>query len=120
MYTLEFEIPALPKTTNANSRVHWRSKHREAKNWDLLINHHATLQGKPKAPLHRAILKLTRYSSSEPDYDGLVSSFKFVIDALVSCGVLVNDKRENVGVPEYKWEKVARNKGGIKVIVEEV
>lgn len=75
---------------------------------------------KPRAPLERAKLTLTRASAVEPDYDGLVSSFKHIIDALVEGGILVNDKTENIGKPDYQWVVAARNKGCIKVKIEEV
>lgn len=77
------------------------------------------LTKKPPAPLQHAKLTLLRASSVEPDYDGLVSGFKHVIDCLVEAGILINDKRENIGVPDYLWEKAPMGKGFIRVTVEE-
>ena len=71
-------------------------------------------------PLSRAKLTLTRYSSVCPDPDGLVSSFKSVLDGLVECGVLENDRFTNIGMPTYAWEKAPKNEGKAKVIVEEI
>jgi hypothetical protein len=54
---------------------------------------------KPKDPLTKANITLIRHSYRYLDYDGLVGSFKPVVDALVSCGVLIDD---NWGVTG-KW-----------------
>ena len=119
-YKLEFEINALPKTLNTSLRMHWASRNTENKKWDRWVNAFAMKQGKPKAPLQKAILKLTRHSSTAPDPDGLIGSFKCVLDALVSCGVLQDDTFLNVGIPEYRWEKSKRGYGKITVSLEEV
>lgn len=117
-YTLEFEINGLPKTTNAYKRQHWTHKWEESKKWKALVAFE-THGRRPAIPLFRAKLTLTRSSSSSPDSDGLVSSFKHVIDGLVYAKIISNDKYENIGMPEYKWEKSKRGKGKIKVKVEE-
>lgn len=71
-----------------------------------------------RQPLQTARLTLTRYSTIEPDYDGLVSSFKPIIDGLVEAGFLAGDKRANIGVPDYRWEKAKRGQGRITVRIE--
>lgn len=78
------------------------------------------LHGQPAAPLEKAKLTLERHSSVEPDFDGLVSSFKFIIDGLVDCGVLIGDKTSVIGRPDYQWVKASPKKGKIVVIVEEL
>jgi hypothetical protein len=65
-------------------------------------------------------LTLTRGSSVQPDYDGLVSGFKHVIDGLVLAKVLINDDQETIGIPEYKWVKADPKEGFIRVTVEEI
>jgi hypothetical protein len=120
MYTLEFEIAGLPKMSNQLLRGHWRSKHGHALKWKNAVAKAMTILNKPSSPLSSAALTLTRLSSHEPDLDGLVSGFKHVIDGLVECGVLAGDKRSNIGVPDYRWEKVAPGKGKVRVRVEEV
>lgn len=40
-------------------------------------------------------------------------------DGLRHGGVIEDDKFSNIGIPIYKWEKAAKNKGKIKVLVEE-
>lgn len=53
------------------------------------------------------------------DHDNLVSGFKPIIDGLVRCGVLADDKWENIGFPVYHWEKSSPKDGKIIVLVEE-
>jgi len=118
-YKLEFEIVGLPKMTNT-MRVHWSAKLRHAQLWKSKVAIKCQLAGKPPTPLAHAALTLTRCSAQEPDFDGLVSGFKSVIDGLVECGVLAGDKRSNIGQPQYHWQKVSPNKGKIIVSVEEI
>lgn len=116
-YIFEFEIPGLPKTTNSGGRDHWKAKAREAKKWKSMV---AIVVSKPPSPLTKARLTLTRCSSGECDFDGLVSSFKHVIDGLVDAGVIVNDKFSAIGQPTYQMEKASPGKGKIKVKVEQL
>lgn len=118
-YVLEFELPGLPKTTNAIGRAHWAVKVREVRSWTAAVM--ALIAHKrPLEPLSRATLTLTRFSSAEPDYDNLVISFKPVIDALVRAQVLTSDKPSVIGQPEYRWEKAKPRQGMIRVRVEEI
>jgi hypothetical protein len=71
-------------------------------------------------PLKKAKLTLWRLSASPIDPDNLAISFKSTLDSLVECGVLANDKLENIGMPDYRWEKAERKKGYIRIRVEEV
>lgn len=114
-YRHGFIIHELPKTTNAQSSMHWRAKMKYVRYWHEMV---WMVRKIPPAPLLRAKLTLTRFSSSEPDFDGLVSSFKPVIDGLVVAGVLVNDKMSNIGQSVYQWEKCKRKEGRIHVLIE--
>jgi hypothetical protein len=46
---------------------------------------------RPGSPLQRVRLKLFRNSNRMYDYDGLVASFKPVIDGLQHCGIIKHD-----------------------------
>ena len=120
-FFLKLELPGLPRTTNANSRGKLRDRLREKRLWKrtvwLLVREQG---GPPVEPIKQAALKLTRFSSAEPDYDGLVSSFKHVIDGLVESGVLAGDKRVHIGVPDYQWVRCPAGKGKCTVEVNEV
>lgn len=119
-YRLEFKINALPSSTNSIGRKHWAVKAREAREWKTLVAIMSKSKGLPTTPLKKAKLTLTRGSSVSPDADGLVSSFKHVIDGLVYAKVLENDRMDNIGMPDYRWEKAPQNNGWISVVVEEV
>lgn len=75
---------------------------------------------KPEHPLFKAKLTLIRASSRECDYDGLVSSFKHIIDGLTQCGVLVDDSKDHIGIPDYRQIKAKINEGYVTIKVEEI
>ncbi len=75
---------------------------------------------RPRRPLKRARVTCIRYSSVSPDSDGLVTGFKPLIDGLVACGVLENDRYENIGMPDYRHVPVPPKKGRVVIIVEEL
>lgn len=114
-FYLSFELPGLPKQTNSN-KGSWFLKAREAKKWKRAVKD--ILLSVPKTPLKKAKLTLVRLSAKEPDFDGLVSGFKHVIDGLVEAGVLENDKSSNIGQPTYLWQYTSPKSGRIKITVE--
>lgn len=118
-YYLKLSIPGLPQTINALGRAHWSVKAKESKKWRWCV---VLMVGDktPEKPLKKAKVSLTRHSSSSPDFDGLVSSFKHVLDGLIDAGVILNDRFENIGAPEYVWEKSGRRAGKITIEVWEV
>lgn len=118
MYSIEFKLEGLPKRTN-NSKSNWRARYAEACKWKRLVVLAVGFR-KPKTPLLRAHLTLTRVSSVEPDYDGLVSSGKHVVDGLIAAEVIANDKMSNIGRPDYHWQKGKPGAGYIIVRVDEI
>lgn len=120
MYRLEFELNALPKMTNpSGSRsTHWRFVKLEKDKWKMMVKIALRAHNLPATPLSKAKLTLTRFSSVSPDPDGLVSGFKTIIDSLVHCGVLENDKFTNIGMPQYLWVKAKPKEGKVRIVVE--
>jgi len=119
MYKFQFSIQALPPTTNSHGRVHWAIKAKLARQWKdivckMVYNH------KPKKPLKKAKLVLTRHSSRACDADGIVSSFKHIIDGLVLGGVIEDDTMEIIGMPDYRYEKAPAKKGFVTILIEEI
>jgi hypothetical protein len=113
-YTLTLSIPGLPKTTNAHrGRGHW-ARYREDLTWKTTVIG-MVASAKPRVPLTRYRLTLTRFSSSEPDFDGLVSSFKVIVDALREAGVLADDRISNTGAWDCRWTKAKPKDGSIRV-----
>jgi hypothetical protein len=121
-YRLELILPGLPARVNEWAGRSWHSKHKESIKWlkrlqgTLIL----TRQQPPPGPLQRASLTLIRYSSRCPDYDGLVSGFKPVIDSLKKMAIIVDDNMNVIGAPTYKWQPARAKHGMIKIIVEEV
>lgn len=101
----EFTLQGLPKTTNGIGRNHWKTQWAHSVKWKKLVAQKCLSFGVTKLSLKKAKLTLIRRSSREPDTDGLVSGFKAIIDGLVECGVLVDDKPSIIGIPDYRWEK---------------
>lgn len=118
-YKLELEIPGLPETTNEVLSMRLKRRLNRKMFWKQQIAY-SVYGKKPKEPLKKAKLTLTRFSSVRPDPDGLTSTFKHLIDGLVIAKILENDKYENIGFPEYLWEKAKPKQGKIKIKVEEV
>jgi hypothetical protein len=105
-------------TNPSGKSGHWRVRYEEAKKWKADVAA-ITMGKRPPKPLKRARLILTRFSSRSPDPDGCVSGFKAIIDGLVQCGILENDRYENIGMPHYLWKKCPKEQGRIRVEVVE-
>lgn len=120
-YFLEFIIYDLPEMTNTLARRHWRVQLKHKDKWHTLVTKEVFYAQRkiPVSPIKRAKLTLCRYSAKCPDFDGLVSSFKNIIDSLIKLKVLENDSMEHIGQSSYEWFKAAPRKGHIRVRVEE-
>lgn len=121
--TLEFEIPGLPKMTNT-LRKHWAVIQKERAQWKKFVCAAVLIEQKRAArdfkfeTLVKARVTITRFSTRPPDFDGLVSAGKAILDGLVEAKVLIDDNVSVIGAPIYLWEKASPKKGKIKVKVE--
>lgn len=100
----------LPKSTNGfrdMRHVMWQRQ-----KWQNKIKRHVIWPG---PPMKRAKVTCLRHSSRQQDFDNLVNSFKFLIDAIVKCGILIDDAPEIIGQPDYQWVKA--NKGEFKIVI---
>ena len=116
-YALEVRIAGLPDTPNA--RQHYMERARHVKVWRQKV-FTAAWPHKPERPLERAKITFTRHSSVEPDFDNCVASFKACLDGLRQAGVIVDDRKKNVGAPEYLWTRSSPKDGFITIRVEEI
>lgn len=117
-YRVRIQIGALPELPRTIRSRHWTVQARHRDQWHALVA--AALAGKrPAAPLERATLILTRHSAQEPDRDNLMASWKDVIDGLRHAGVILNDKRQNIGTPDSRWEKAGHKNGHVTIEVIE-
>ena len=121
-YFLTLRIEGLPKRPN-NQSGGWRGRAAETRIWKRKISEQMAIKriSLPIAPLQKVHMTLTRHSSQEPDYDGLVSSFKSTLDALQECKILANDKMSNFvgGKPDYFWKRAPIRGGFIEVTITE-
>lgn len=116
-YRLYLRLEGLPQRINQSARKHWAIQAKEARLWRGLVEGKVTLSMRPKYPLKKAKLKLTRHSSNRPDFDGLVSSCKHIIDGLIDANVIEDDNYDIIGMPEFAWVKAARGAGFIEIEV---
>lgn len=117
---LSFKLAGLPKTTNASRRHgHWGALLSESRKWKRAVWAAVQNAGKPAQPMLSASIELIRHSSTQPDFDNLVISFKWILDGLIDAGVIVSDKPSVIGQPVYQWEKAAPKKGFIEVRVSD-
>jgi len=109
-------IPQLPKMANSGRGWNWRVDWADKKRWYEIMSLRMK-QYRPVEPLQELAVTLTRCSSKEPDFDGLVHGFKPVVDSLVRLGFVINDRMSNLKAT-YKWEPSPRNKGFIRIEME--
>lgn len=117
-YELVLSLPMLPKLPNQLLyKSFWLVK-KEKDYWHSMIGYAIPQAKRPEKPLERAQLTLVRRSAQECDPDALAGSFKYVIDALVACGVLAGDTSAHVQI-SARWEKAKPKFGSIYVEVKE-
>lgn len=122
MYSFKLRIDKLPERFNQRQGASWKSRHMNSKMWFHLVGMAMKTNNIycPDSPLTKAKLKFIRHSSVEPDFDGLVQSFKPVVDALKKCGVIEDDRMSVIGQPSYEWFVTSPKKGFIEIQVEEI
>lgn len=99
MKEIQFTLHCLPKSLNKKLRSHFHTNNKENKRFDFLVA--GILRNNiPKKPLTKAKLKIVRHFYRTMDFDGLVGSMKPVVDALVSCGLIIDDSWNVLG----PWE----------------
>lgn len=119
-YSLSFELDKLPPSLNVFMRWHYRKRSAEFKKIKLECQRRIT---KPESPLASYHITFTRFTTRALDIDNLVASFKPVLDALVNCGVIQDDKWCTTENLSYKQEKVAKmneHKVRVEVVSKEL
>lgn len=118
---LEIVLPGLPPMNTADGPSRW-ARYRLKKAWETRVKHALvqTIGGWPREPMTRARVTITRASTREPDFDGLVQGGKFLLDGLVKAKVLADDGPSVIGQPAYRWERAPRGMGSVRVRVEEI
>jgi len=117
MYRFKFEIDYLPDLPNARSqRSFWRL-HNEKKNWLKYLFSFA--DKRPKEPLKKCEITMTRCSSRECDLDNLYASLKAPLDALVKAGFIFDDK-PSICTLIAKWEKSTQANARMIIEIKEL
>ncbi len=118
MYHQSVEINDLPKLFNRLSKNSFWDYKLQQQKWLKLI--WVAFNGKkPDQPLKRASIVITRFSSKEPDVDGLFSGMKYPLDALVKNGILIDDRPSVIDF-QAKWQKCSPKMGKISIEVREI
>lgn len=119
-YSLEFEIPGVPKATNSLLGGSKWTKHRNATDWKRRVGMVTLRYPKPKAPLEHCLIYLVRWSYRTLDYDGCVASFKPVVDGLVEVGILKSDTWKITGPWVVDQKYIPKGQEKIQVGIYEV
>ena len=115
IYSLDVGSKRLPKMPNQLLGQHWRFRREEAMSWHNEIGWQLAMKRPPEPLVHARLVCVRRSRGPEPDYDGLVGSFKYPIDALVVNRVLLDDKPSVIKV-EYLWSRDTPH--GISIHIE--
>lgn len=118
-YSLYIRVNGLPKTPNQLLRKHWGVISKERVYWHNVVAA-AIGSSRPKRPLAKAKIRFVRNSSRECDFDGLVGCTKFLMDSLVNCGVILDDRPSVIGSPVFEWVKCKPKDGFMEIFVEEI
>lgn len=118
-YHVLLRIEGLPKPYNAITHMHWYVK-KQIKDKAQKAIKEASEGMRPAVPLTKAKLICRRHSCKAPDFEGLVSSFKHLIDGLVVHKILIDDNMDIIGKPDFRWLKAPRGKGFIEIEIEEL
>lgn len=116
-YEIFFEIKGLPKLTNVIGHSHWTVKYRNTKLWKKNV-WIMCIGKKPSLPLKKALIRLKRHSSAQPDFDNLANSFKPILDGLKEAGIIEDDGPDFVKV-DYCWMFTQSKMGRITVHVQD-
>lgn len=109
---IELTIPELlPSLNRMQAGGHWSAWHRHKNRWNdwVLVAklNQAKLYGTPK--IARARIEIDRYCVQPcKDWDNLSSSTKWLLDAIVRHGILLDDSMEHIGKPEIKQIRCPR------------
>lgn len=113
---IEFEIRGDVPPLLLNSRMHWREVKAKKIVWYGLTLA-AVRKQRPLVPFERALVVYTRHCGHKrPDRDNLVSSFKWIQDALVYAGVLAGDEDHQVDAV-HDWQPASPKEKRVAVVI---
>lgn len=116
-YYHRIKIKGYPPLPN-NAGKHWAQVNASRKTWHRLTA--AAITHKPDQPIEKCKVICIKYSSRKCDFDGLVYSFKPVIDGLVLVGIIKDDDMDTIVQREYHWVKVKEVDSFVTIQIEEL
>ncbi len=116
-YSINVVIFRLPPGPNKDD-AHWAGRSMTRASWRQMVHKAINARNLPLHPLEKFRLTCTRFSSSRPDYDNLVASFKSVVDGLKDCGVIYDDADKYAVERHYLWKHAGAGEGMIQLKVE--
>lgn len=119
---IELFIPQLPKLPNQLLGAKWFVRASHAWKWKALVGdalQERWANGGRDKQLSRAHITFTRCSPRQCDFDGLVGSYKPVLDSLVFHRVISGDAPGDVEL-SYFWEKTPKKNQGVRIVIEPI
>jgi len=119
---IKFEIRPNPPSPNVRQRTHWSTQRRRDKDisWRVYVGLHLNASGSSRPKYAKIIVHATRHAIKMMDQDNFVGSLKPVIDGLVDCKVVSDDKPELVKLGELNQKRVGkRAEERLEIRVEE-
>ena len=112
---VKIELPGLPPTPNSVMAMHWAKKSKLTKRWRR--DAYLACKANGPAPLGTKVIRVcyTRFSSREPDPDGLAGSFKSIQDGVMPPTINLDNPDEGFDLnfvanePQERPVKIALN-----------
>jgi Holliday junction resolvase RusA-like endonuclease len=121
--TQTFFVPGPLPGANDIVRKHWRVYSNLKKQWGATIGY-ALMAAKIK-PMAMAHISFewhepVRQRKQRRDPDNIIFGEKFVLDAIVACGILPDDSMDEVLSLTHTWKQVkSYQRGGVQVTVSD-
>ena len=116
-YRLDIEMDGVTPLNSADANNRWKRK--KARDLWFVKVRVAIGRDLPHEPLEHALVTITRCSSVPPDADNMYHGIKFLLDSLVACGIIADDKRDVIGMPVVKWRKAKPRQSKTLISVRE-
>lgn len=116
-FAFEAIIMGNPPSANRTLRQHHFSIKKTADTWKSTTLGLVGITKRPPRPLENASINVTRYASRMMDFDGLVSSLKWIVDGLVLGGVIIDDSWDVTGPWSIDQRKSSRKDARIEILI---
>ncbi|PTM58360.1 hypothetical protein [Desmospora activa] len=115
---IQIEVPGIPPSLNQMRNMHYYKLNRVKREWARLISIVSAAR-RPSKPFERVVVTLTYHFPDKRRRDPDNYSGKFIMDALVDMGFLIDDSFDHVELRHRKGESDKHNPRVIITIEEE-